>query len=300
MKPMQTYLFPFILRDALLNDGLSPQNLADQVGVTVTTVNKWLRGESYPNSVLLARIVLSIQSHRYELLESALYKKYERASDKYTDLKPFNLQESLGFMIGGVAASHSGIEKERFSELFAIFKNLNTYTPALHIEDRALAKNEPPNSELIILPQPKIIVINNWQSIVKKITEDHRELFNLSWKKFEDLMAHLLEKHGWEITPMGYTKDDGIDIFAVRRVAPKVEFTMMVQCKKYEQHRKVGVAIVKDVWATKWEKGIHHAMIATTSFFTKGAANKAEKWNLDLRDHDAIIELCQEYGNIVV
>ena len=118
-------------------------------------------------------------------------------------------------------------------------------------------------------------------------------------ERFEDLIAHLLEEYGWEITPMGYTKDDGIDLIAIRRIQPRVKFSMMVQCKRYSQNRKVGVSVVKDVWATKWEKGFHHAMIATTSHFTKGAMEKAESWNFDLRDHESIVELCKEYGEIV-
>ena len=47
------------------------------------------------------------------------------------------------------------------------------------------------------------------------------------------------------------------------------------------------------------KKGFHHAMIATTSKFTKGAVKKAESWNFDLRDHESIFELCREYGKIV-
>ena len=118
-------------------------------------------------------------------------------------------------------------------------------------------------------------------------------------KKFEDLIAHLLEKFGWSVEPMDYTKDGGIDIIAVRRVDPNVDFRMMVQCKKFSQTRKVGVEVVRELFSVKWENAFHQAMIATTSSFTKGAVAKADIWNLELRDHKAIADWCKEYGEVI-
>lgn len=97
---------------------------------------------------------------------------------------------------------------------------------------------------------------------------------------------------------MGYTKDDGIDIIAVRKVAPDSKFHMMVQCKKFDQTRKVGVDFVKHLWATKSEYGFHQAMLATTSSFTRGASEKASLWNLDLRDHMNVLDWCRRYGTV--
>ena len=97
---------------------------------------------------------------------------------------------------------------------------------------------------------------------------------------------------------MGYTKDDGIDIVALRRVAPGIRFRMMVQCKRFAPARKVGVEIVREVWAVKWEKGFHQAMLATTSGFTRGARAKATAWDLELKDADAILDWCSEAGRV--
>jgi restriction system protein len=153
--------------------------------------------------------------------------------------------------------------------------------------------------ELVLLPQPSLLIISSWEEIASRIAQDSATLHQLGWKQFEDFIAHLLSKFGWSVEPMGYTKDKGIDIIAVRKVEPDIDFRMMVQCKRYAATHKVGVEIVRELWAVKWEKSFHQAMIATTSSFTKGAVEKANIWDLELKDHVAIIGWCKKYGEVL-
>jgi HJR/Mrr/RecB family endonuclease len=152
-----------------------------------------------------------------------------------------------------------------------------------------------PSLELqkFVLPSPPLVIVTAWQSLASQIADGSRKLDDLHWKEFEHLMAEILEKSGWSITPMGYTKDDGVDIIAARTVEPGIPIEMLVQCKRYKRTRRVGVEIVKELWATKWEKAVHQAMIAATSSFTQGARTKAKIWRMDLRDYDAILEWCK-------
>jgi transcriptional regulator with XRE-family HTH domain len=296
---MKEVYFGNILRATMLDHQMSPRLMAEQIGVSISLVAKWLQGESYPNSVSLAKILLSTSKNHYELAESASYSRYCKVGEitKAINPKPYNFQEVFSNIVANASIS-AKLNKEQRSKLFSIFEHISNHDQNSILISKA-TEDASAVSELIILPQPEIVAVNNFHSLIDKINMDHTELYKLDWKKFEDLVAHLLEEFGWEIIPMGYTKDDGIDLIAIRHVQPKVEFSMMVQCKRYSQHRKVGVSVVKDVWATKWEKGFHHAMIATTSKFTKGAVKKAESWNFDLRDHESIFELCREYGKIV-
>jgi len=137
------------------------------------------------------------------------------------------------------------------------------------------------------------VVVSAWQSLASQIADGSRKLDELHWKEFEDLMAEILETSGWSITPMGYTKDGGVDIIAVRNVQPGVPIEMLVQCKRFKKTRRVGVEIVQQVWATKFEKAFHQAMIAATSSFTQGARQKAKIWKMDLRDYDQILDWCK-------
>ncbi len=148
-----------------------------------------------------------------------------------------------------------------------------------------------------ILPAPPIAIATAWKSHVARIADGSRNLDDLGWKEFEDLMAEILERSGWSIIPMGYTKDGGVDIIAVRNLDPGVPIELLVQCKRYKKNRRVGVNFVKELWATKSQTGSHQAMLASTSSFTRGARTAASLWKMDLRDYDAIrqwcIRLCQ-------
>ena len=62
----------------------------------------------------------------------------------------------------------------------------------------------------------------------------------------------------------------------------------------------VGIAEVREVWSVKWDSGFHQALIATTSSFTRGAKEKAHEWNLELKDHDAIVNWCKDYGELLI
>ena len=147
----------------------------------------------------------------------------------------------------------------------------------------------------LILPEANIQLIESWAEITKAISMDSSKMFELSWQKFEDLMAEILDSFGWDIEPLARTKDGGVDIVATRLVGPDITFRMMVQCKKYGAENKVGVDTVKNVWATKWDSGFHQAMVATTSTFTSGASEAATKWGFEMRDHDRILGYCTDY-----
>jgi len=125
-----------------------------------------------------------------------------------------------------------------------------------------------------------------------------RVVDDLSPTDFEFFVRDVFAAAGWtdlEMTETGKDfahGDGGIDIIAVRRVKPEIDYRMMVQCKKYSKRRKVGVEVVRQVWSVKNDGHFHNAMIATTSAFTKGASDQADSWKLELRDHNAIVDWC--------
>lgn len=155
-----------------------------------------------------------------------------------------------------------------------------------------------PKNELLLLPPIPVAVVGVWRNIIARIAEGRQDLHDLDWREFEDLVAELLEEYGWSTTPMGYTKDNGIDIIAVRSVDPDIPISMMVQCKKQRASRPVKVSVVREVWSVKSENAFHQAMIATTSSFTKGAKLQAHKWRMDLKDHNAIVNWCRRIAGV--
>lgn len=143
---------------------------------------------------------------------------------------------------------------------------------------------------------PDIRIVSKWDDLSSELAKRPEDLYSLPWKDFEDLVSHLLEKMGWNITPIGRTKDGGIDIIAAQTLEPQVNVKMLVQCKRYAQHRKVGIQVVKEVWATMMSKNFQNAMLVTSSTFTAPVINQ-NIWHLELRDHNSIIEWCTKHSS---
>ncbi|MBV9107897.1 MAG: restriction endonuclease [Gemmatimonadetes bacterium] len=153
---------------------------------------------------------------------------------------------------------------------------------------------------LIHLPSPPLDVTAKWNLLLEEIASARIPLHALDWKAFEDLIARLLERFSWQVTSLGYTKDGGADLLAVKQVNPGVPFEMLVQCKRFAPHRKVGISYVRELWSVRCDRSAHQAMLATTSGFTRGAVRKADEWKLDLRDHDRILDWCRNAAGIYI
>ena len=154
------------------------------------------------------------------------------------------------------------------------------------------------HDRLLLLPEVSQQAFVTVNGLLSSVAEGARDLVDLEWaSEFEDLMAEILKAAGWSIKPMGYTKDGGIDLVAIRHVDPGIPIEMMVQCKRNAPSNPVGVKVVREVWSIKWKHGFHQAMIATTSRFTRGARQEAQDWKLDLRAHTEILEWCKTLHN---
>ena len=286
--------FSKILSDSFLSSGIGPEQLAKGANRQISTVMKWVSGTALPNTESLIKICSILKKHDCELVASFLVSRHIEKipshilhSDEFDWTKEFDIKESML----GLYNEPKFFDKSSDDQLRRFIEYVQNPN-LLGVKVEEFTNYE---SSLLVLPKVNIEIIENWSEVTKAIAKDSKNLYELSWQKFEDLIARLLESFGWEIGPMARTKDGGVDILATKLVSPDIDFNMMVQCKKNNQNRKVGVDVVKNVWATKWEKGFHQAMIATTSTFTKGAVDKANKWGLELRDHNIILEYCRNY-----
>ena len=72
--------------------------------------------------------------------------------------------------------------------------------------------------------------------------------------------------------------------------------SMKSTCKKYAEHRKVGVDVARALYGVKSRMNVGMAMLATTSHFTKGVHElKASSYDLALRDYEGILEWINTY-----
>ena len=114
-------------------------------------------------------------------------------------------------------------------------------------------------------------------------------------RRFEEMVAELLFRSGWTVELSPETRDGGYDIFAVRKIeGVALDTTCIVQCKRYAKQRRIGIEIVRELLHVKQELAVGHALIATTSDFSRDVyAYQAHRWDLDLKNRDRLLEWCR-------
>lgn len=141
------------------------------------------------------------------------------------------------------------------------------------------------------------LIITSIDDEVKKYLKKHPEsIYELSPRKFEELVASILKDMGFEVELTQATRDGGRDIIAHVRNAV-CSYLTHIECKRYAADNKVGVGIIREVI------GVHHirkatkSIIVTTSFFSRDAIKEAESMEnqLDLKDFTDIKTWLQRY-----
>lgn len=127
------------------------------------------------------------------------------------------------------------------------------------------------------------------------ILQNPNDLYKLSPRKFEEFVAFLFDKMGYEVTLTQSTRDGGKDIYALKREDIGNILTI-IECKKYNQNRPVGVDIVRGIYGVLNIEKASHAMIATTSHFTSGAFDlqRELQYQISLKDHVDITNWMQK------
>ncbi len=120
-------------------------------------------------------------------------------------------------------------------------------------------------------------LIKNIDLEIKQYFRKHPEkLHELSSRKFEELVASILQDFGFGVELTRATRDGGSDIIAHLKNAVTT-FLMLVECKRYALENKVGVGIIREVIGVHHIKNPAKSIIVTTSTFTKDAQNQANE-----------------------
>lgn len=115
----------------------------------------------------------------------------------------------------------------------------------------------------------------------------HPEKMNqLTPRQFEEFIAELLVRQGYEIQLTPITRDGGKDIYAARRDALGT-FLYVVECKKNSPVRPVDVGVIRQLYGVVQEERVSGGIIATTSYFSKDAKEFCDrvKYQVSLRDY---------------
>ncbi|WP_327019372.1 restriction endonuclease [Croceibacter atlanticus] len=139
-----------------------------------------------------------------------------------------------------------------------------------------------------IVESTQNVIITDINEEVKKYFKKHPEkLYDLSPRKFEELVASILEDMGLDIQLTKATRDGGTDIIASVKNA-LTSLLILVECKRYAPDNKVGVDIIRNVAGVHTLKNPAKSIIVTTSTFTKDAKEIAKELEtrIDLKDYE--------------
>ena len=190
-----------------------------------------------------------------------------------------------------------------FSELISIcselgldledeFEQIQSYLDVLSFEEGTLIYV--PKRNLIHTPQ-LILEVND--DLIKKIAREPDLLFQISPRKFEEIIADVFFKRGFEIELTKSTRDGGRDIIAFYDHM-NIKTKYLIECKRYAKTNKVSIGIVQRLFGVKMAEAANKAILATTSTFTRDARHFASShvWDLDLKDYEHIMAWIKAYG----
>ncbi|HUT68523.1 MAG TPA: restriction endonuclease [Dehalococcoidales bacterium] len=136
------------------------------------------------------------------------------------------------------------------------------------------------------------------REFLKRLSDRPSLLYELSPRQFEELVAELLDRRGYEVTLTPASRDGGVDIYAAEK-KDIGQFLYLVQCKKFKPERHVGVGVIRELIGALELKKATAGILVTTSFFTKDAYELQQKlaYRISLQDYLGIQKWIKEGFN---
>ncbi len=212
------------------------------------------------------------------------------------------LDLSMCFGLESAKFSKSGFLQEYLTKAFEYAHRIDTYEAKKWPDflDRAI-KNIKALRTIYAdrhLPKQLIEVVHIITAELLKYLKKHpKALYKIKPRQFEELVAEILASYKWDVQLTPPVKDGGYDIFAISKdIKPGLQSSWIIECKKYQPEHKVGVDIVRALYGVKSDLRVANALLATTSYFTKGAkAFKSSRYDVDLKDYRNILEWINKY-----
>src|SRR5207249_1928388 len=119
-----------------------------------------------------------------------------------------------------------------------------------------------------LISRDRIIFSSDASHLLTILAQEPDLLREIPPRTFEEVVAELLSKHGFDVRLTPYSRDRGVDIVAARRIAPVgLAEKYLVECKRYARHQKVGIGVVHRLIGAASETEHTGLVIVTTSTF---------------------------------
>jgi HJR/Mrr/RecB family endonuclease len=151
-----------------------------------------------------------------------------------------------------------------------------------------------PQRELINRVEPTIIRAN--EQILERLRARPQDIHRIGHRKFEELIAELLEDMDFDVELTQATRDGGRDVLAYWN-SPVGRLLILVEAKKYRPDRTIGVQLVRTLYGTLMDEQANSAMIVTTSDFSPDARSfeAKHKWQLGLKNYTDLVGWIENY-----
>lgn len=140
------------------------------------------------------------------------------------------------------------------------------------------------------------------QELGSHLRRRFRDVYSLSPRRFELLIADAFRNQGFEVRLTKTTRDGGYDLHLLESSSGT---QVLVECKRYRKDRKVGVAPVRQLLGVQVREGVRRATLITTSGFTTGAkeeslqARNTSGFSIQLMDADDILRALSVYNALL-
>lgn len=141
----------------------------------------------------------------------------------------------------------------------------------------------PDEKKIITNESPTITILPANDKIFAYLAEHPEEIYrNLSPREFEEFMAQLYNKLGYNVELTQTTRDGGKDII-LRKPDILDDMVYYVECKRYKEKNKVGLDVVQRLTGIIETDKVNGGIIATTSYLSPIAERWIKENNLNCR-----------------
>jgi HJR/Mrr/RecB family endonuclease len=155
---------------------------------------------------------------------------------------------------------------------------------------------------MILAPQsvPNIVCVDFDKvtaGLLRHLAQHPTDIEQLSWSRFEELVALLLEESGYEVTRTKLTRDGGVDLWALQR-SDLGSTLYAIDAKKYGRSKIIGPEPVRAIYGVADLAGASAGMIVTTATFGPAARQLASqyRYRISLKDCDDVSEWIRRVG----
>lgn len=135
-----------------------------------------------------------------------------------------------------------------------------------------------------------------WDSLLDELIHNPHSIFEITPRKFEEIVAEMLIRDGFSVTMTPETRDGGRDIL-VSNSNTLGEHFYLVECKRYGPERPIGVSLVRALYGVVEAERASAGLLVTTSYFTKDAIKFRDtiQHRMSFRDYEKLVKWIRSF-----